>query len=477
MSETGAYFSKALELHKSGRLAEAVELYQRHLAEHPRDAQAMHLLGAALAGVGRRDDALRWMGKSVATAPTAGGHFNLGALLHQMGNFPEAAEQFRMAATIQPDLTPAHLSLGMSLEEIGRLDDALHEYRKTVALNPNDANAWQRLGAAAKQLNFAGESVEAFGRAVQLRPGEAVDHYNFAQALLLGGDLARGWEELEWRKHLPGIALAGGAEWDGSDPAGKTLFFFVEYGMGDAIQFVRFVPQIARRGARVIVGCWPALRRVMKSIEGVNQVSGPDEPLPAYDAYARMMSLARLVGARLESVAEAVPYVRVEPTVISAWREKLAGDESRMKIGLAWAGNPEHSNDRNRSIPPRFLAPLLELEKVSWHLLQKSSPPAELAGEHVFGHEAELSDFMETAGLIAQLDLVVTADTAVAHLAGAMGKPVWTLLPFAPDWRWLLERDDSPWYPSMRLFRQTARGDWGGVIERVKSALGQKLTA
>jgi len=248
-----------------------------------------------------------------------------------------------------------------------------------------------------------------------------------------------------------------------------------EQGFGDTIQFVRYAPLVAARGARVVVACHALLTDLLRSIKGV-QVIGTDEPPPAFDYHTPMMSLPRAFETRLDTIPASVPYLFAQPARLEAWRRRLAARGARQRIGLVWAGNPKYPRDRARSCAVERLAPLLMLRDCMFYSLQKGATAAEVvkldpSGERVLDYSGELESFADTAALIGALDLVISVDTAVAHLAGALGKPVWILLPFAPDWRWLQEREDSPWYPTARLFRQPRRGDWDSVLERVAAEL------
>jgi hypothetical protein len=251
-----------------------------------------------------------------------------------------------------------------------------------------------------------------------------------------------------------------------------------EQGFGDTIQFIRYAPLLARQGARVVVECQPELRSLLRGVEGVQHLLAQGEPLPPFDLHAPLLSLPLAFGTRLGSIPAQVPYLKADPALAEAWRGKVAGDGRRLKIGLAWAGSPARKGDRQRSVSLSALAPLAAVKGADFYSLQKGpaaeqakNPPPEM---RLMDLTAELKDFADTAALIASLDLVISVDTAVAHLAGAMARPVWTLLEFVPAWRWLLDREDSPWYPTMRLFRQPSRGDWGSVVRRVAEALAAR---
>jgi hypothetical protein len=266
--------------------------------------------------------------------------------------------------------------------------------------------------------------------------------------------------------------------WDGGDIAGRAILLHVEQGIGDALQFVRYAPLLAHRGARVIVLCQPPLKRLFMEMDEVSVVAD-GEPPPEFDLHLPLMSLPRLFGTTLATIPADTPYLRADPVDVRAWNGKL-GDKNHFKIGLVWAGNRRHLNDRNRSCALETLAPLAAVSGIRLYSLQKGEAAVETrnapATMRLVDLNDELVDFADTAAVITHLDLVITVDTAVAHLAGALARPAWLLLPFAPDWRWMLAREDSPWYPSLRLFRQNQTGDWSGVLTAVMNALRQRMS-
>jgi hypothetical protein len=299
--------------------------------------------------------------------------------------------------------------------------------------------------------------------------------------LLLLGRLREGFAEYEWRWRMPGFATPSRTfpqpMWDGTDLGQRTLFVHAEQGLGSAIQFVRYVGLLARRGSRVIIECRRPLHRLFETSlarpDGRVAVVRRGDTLPRFDCHAPLMSLPHLLGTTMQSIPAQIPYLRAPPADVTTWRERLAGSP-RPWIGLVWAGNPKHENDHNRSMPAPYLAPLVTSARASFYSLQVPAAVEELAAlppGKVSDLAPALGNFADTAAVIESLDLVVSVDTAVAHLAGALGKSVWLLLPYVPEWRWLLDREDSPWYSTMRLFRQHRAGDWTGVVERVKVAL------
>jgi len=327
------------------------------------------------------------------------------------------------------------------------------------------------------------EAIAACRQAIALNPDYAEFHFNLALSLLTSGDFQQGWEEYEWRwkcKEFPSPARDfAQPQWDGCPLEGRTLLLHTEQGHGDALQFIRYFPLVEQRGGKILIECYAELQRLFRTTAGRCQVVVRGQPLPAFDLHSPLLSLPRVFGTNLANIPNTVPYLRADPEDAGRWQRRLADDSALVKVGLAWAGRPTHTNDRNRSIKLARLAPLGQLPGVRFFSLQKGEVAAEAKtpppGMELVDWTEELKDFAETAALIANLDLVVAVDTAVVHLAGAMGKPVWVLLPFGSDWRWLLERQDSPWYPSMRLFRQSRIGDWDSVIARVVEALSLQI--
>jgi tetratricopeptide (TPR) repeat protein len=394
-----------------------------------------------------------------------------------------AASALRQDDAAQPRASsPEALCLrGHALDALGRLEEALDSYQSALALRPDDPEALVNLGNVLCQLGRIDDAIAAYERAQALRPGDAEAHFNSSFAYLARGDYERGWKEYEWRwqalhTRLPSLT-AGRPPWLGEDEiAGKTVIVYCEQGFGDAIQMARYVPLLAARGAEVAIACAPVLEELLRTVAGVRTVFSSREPPLAFDCHIPIMSLPRAFNTTLASIPSQVPYLRAAAPAVEAWRARLASLGAGSRIGLAWAGNPRHRRDRARSIPAGLLAPLLAAPDCSFFSLQKGEAGAALAsldprGERIVDYTAQLDSFARTAALICALDLVISADTAVAHLAGALGKPVWVMLPFAPDARWMRDRPDSPWYPTARLFRQQQRGDWKPVIERVASEL------
>jgi hypothetical protein len=434
----------AAALFAANRLDEAQEIALALAAAAPRDFHVHHLLGALAARRGRWDDCV--------AACTA-------------------------ALALQPDHAEALANRGAALRMLGRLDEALADYDRAIAAAPGSAEAHNNRGVALAALNRHGEAIEAYTRALQLRPDYARARFNRAMSELVLGDLDRGWRDHEARwtgseMHRGPRALPG-REWTGlEDIAGKTLLAYAEQGIGDTIQLARYARLAARRGARVIIEAHAPLVPLLRGVEGVDQAMALGDPLPGFDLHCALMSLPRAFGTTLETIPADVPYVHAPESAVAAWRERLRDGHAR-HIGLAWSGSRTLRNDANRSIALARLASLMGPDRtfVAVQTDIRDSDVAALESLGIRTFAGELRDFADTAALVSALDLVISVDTAAAHLAGALGKPVWVLLPFSPDWRWLLGREDSPWYPTARLFRQPRIGDWETVIARVAEAL------
>jgi tetratricopeptide (TPR) repeat protein len=496
---------RGAELHRQGRLAEAEALYRQVLATAPRQPDALHLLGLIANAAGRTAEAIDLIRQALAVQPDlAAAHYNLGRILQGQGAFDQAEQAYCQALASQPGYIEALENLGGTLQAQGKLDEAEHVYRRALELAPERASAWSNLGTllqargapaeslkaydkalalaphyveahhnrgeALSDLHQLDEAVASYDRALELRPDYADAHFGRAAALLRKGALREGFAEYEWRRrrHDAQQRVLPGPEWDGVEAAGRRLLVYTEQGYGDAVQFARYVPLLAARGATVLLECQPALVRLFTSLAGVSQVLARGEPLPAFDAHVPLMSLPRLFGTELESIPSAVPYLAPPARLLGEWRTRIGSDGQR-RVGLVWAGTPNPSWRSPRSVPASALAPLASISGVRFFSLQKDE--AERPPFDITDLSRELDDFASTVAALSCLDLVISVDTAAAHLAGALGRPVWLMLPQAADWRWLLDREDSPWYPTMWLFRQPIWGDWQSVVQAVAGRL------
>ncbi len=404
----------------------------------------------------------------------------LGVVLYQRGRPAEALPSLERAAALVPREPEFHNNLGLALAMLDRNEDAVAAYRRSLALKPDHATAWNNLGLALQAMNRLPEAIEAFRRALEPAHGFAHAHWNLALALLAHGEDAEGWREYEWRLRLPELGARASPptapRWQGEDLAGKTLLLTTEQGLGDALQFVRYTSRLAARGACVIVQALPPLRRLLASAPGVASIIAAGDVLPECDFSIPLLSVPGALGASSIDPACTVPYLRVDAARREDVAARIAGIAGgSRRIGIAWSGSPHHANDRRRSIPLSALVRLFALPGISWFSLQKGAGEDQIAQVPAAAAALALldacNDFDGIAATVDALDAVVTVDTSIAHLAGALGKPVHVLLPFAPDWRWGITGDRTPWYPTARLHRQPATGDWASAIDALSDVL------
>jgi tetratricopeptide (TPR) repeat protein len=474
-------------LHDLGRDTEAVQAYDQALAANPGYAMAHNNSGVALLALGRTEEALAAFERAIAIEPRyAEAYNNRGGILRSRKDYAGALASFERAIALNPGYAAAHCNRGTTLNELNRPQEALASFGQAIALDAELAKAHCGQATALFSLKRLAEARRSNARALALDPGFAEAQWNEALFKLITGEFSEGWELHEARKRLPDwnvqvpFFLQDGIRqerpfWKAEEIAGKTLLVQSEQGFGDFIQFARYLPQLCGLGARVIVEAGKRLLPLLATLEGKYEFVAKGGTLPAFDYYCPVMSLARAFKTTLQTVPASLPYLFAAP---DKRREVLArlGEKTAPRIGLVWSGNPRQPADRVRSVPLEKLARVLA-QPFAFHALQKEIRPEDEARMQAFkiaDHRDEQNDFSDAAALIAAMDLIVTVDTVVAHLAGAMGKPVWILLPWMADWRWLLEREDSPWYPSARLFRQEQAGDWDGVCSRVAAAVRKR---
>ncbi|SHG88543.1 tetratricopeptide repeat protein [Bradyrhizobium erythrophlei] len=501
-----------LKHQQAGRLTEAEACYRRVLAAHPDHADALHLLGVIAHQVGRRDLAVELIGQAIKQNGHNPVYFsNLGVVLKDQGKLDEAMTAYRQAIRLRPDyaeaysnlgyalwdqgkldeavaacrqairfnpgLAEAHSNLGIALKGRGRLDEAVAAAREAIRIRPDFADAHSNLGIALKDQGKLEEAIAACRQAIRFNPDFADAHWNESLLSLLTGDFERGWAKSEWRwkSGSSGLSRRNFTQplWLGAETLDRqSILLHSEQGLGDTIQFCRYAPLVAARGARVILEVQEPLRELMSGLAGVSHCVSKGEALPDFDLHCPLLSLPLAFGTRLDTIPSTTPYL-CAPVHGQDWEARL-GPKDRTRIGLVWSGNPAHRDDRKRSIELNALSPLFDVA-ATFVSLQKDLRVGDEAAlterSNIINLGQSLESFADTAALISHLDLVISVDTSVAHLAGALGRPVWVLLPFVPDWRWLLGRDDSPWYPTARLFRQADTCDWRGVVDRVRTAL------
>ena len=457
---------------------EAVESYDAAISLDPANAQAWHNRGNALLDLGRDEAAIVSFDKAITLRPDlAEAHNGRGSALWRLKRPGDAIESYDKAIALRPDLAEAHHNRGNVLPYFNRFDDALASQNTAINLRPGLAEAHGGRGNALWELGRPEEALASYQRAISLKPGYADAYWNASLCLLQLGHFAQGWRLFEWRKRLAapmGSHVSTRPAWLGEqDISGKTLLVYWEQGLGDTIQFCRYAPLAATRGARVILRVQATLFELLHgSLPGIDVIPAEQEP-PAFDFHCAMMSLPLAFGTTVDTIPSGQRYIQAGSERRALWSRRL-GPATKPRIGVVWAGGAAYQGDHKRSIDPAAYQPLFDAD-VEWICLQKDVTDHDVEvsrranAPRFFG--GELHDFSDTAALIDRLDLVITVDTSVAHLAGAMGKPVWILLPYSADWRWLRDRDDSPWYPAARLFRQRRPGDWADVIERVTGSL------
>ncbi|HVT87833.1 MAG TPA: tetratricopeptide repeat protein [Tepidisphaeraceae bacterium] len=470
--------NKAKLLHRVGRFEQAIAAYLQVLRINPDHVDSLNNMANALQDAGQMEMAVSTYDKALAIRPELPEvHKNRGNALLKLGQFERAGESFDQAIELRPDFAEAHRGRGNALRMLGRHADAITALRTTASLNPESASVYCDLGSALLANGDIDQAIGALNRAVGLKSDHPGANLNLGTTLLLRGDFERGLPLYEYRNQVNGIGQVAGDNaqpiWDGSDLNGKRILLHSERGLGDAIQYSRYIPMVATRGGRICLVCQPELHRLLQQVEGIGALLAPGDMVPETDVRCALPSLPLKFKTTLETIPSRDLYLQADVEGSARWRKRLGEPDGRKKIGLAWAGPP--FPDPKRSMCLSQVAPLSACRNVRLISLQKGPAMTDLrknsGGLNIENYFCDLLDVSETASLIDNLDLVITIDSMVAHLAAAMGKPTWLLLPAIPDWRWQLDRNDSPWYPSMRLFRQKTAGDWSAPISQVLDSL------
>ena len=467
-------------LHALKRDAEALDCLDKALAINPHDLQALAKRGAALLTLNRPQEALASFEQVLAQQPRdAFALLNRGSALAALSRNEAALADLDAALALAPAHPGVLYNRGVVLSELGRYQEAFADFDRALSAAPNHLQAWNNRGRALQALNRHREAIESFDKAIALQKDYADAHFNKALSLLTIGELRQGFEEYEWRWRRTGMAGAAGSYsrplWLGEYPLGrKTILLHAEQGLGDTIQFARYVPLLARAGVTVVLEVQPELKSLLAKLDGVASVHARGDPLPAYDVHCPLGSLPLAFKTDPASIPAEIPYLQADEARIAKWRPAIEALPGK-RVALTWAGHARHANDRNRSIALNLLEPLLARDGISFVSIQRDlrdDNAAVLARHPKLTHVGDdLADMADTAALAALVDLVITVDTSVAHLAGAMGRPTFVMLPFVPDWRWTLSSERSPWYPQTRLFRQPSAGDWASVIAAVSAAI------
>jgi Flp pilus assembly protein TadD len=474
-------------LESAGRFAEAETSFRRAVGIKRAESSYRLQLAGVLGRQGKWREAASVLQEGSDAAPQSIElRMNLAAALVQQERLDEAASVYRIVLTMRPDFAEAHGSLAFVLERQGHLCDALVAAERAVELRPDYAEGFNNLGTVLRSLHRLDDACGAFRRAIEINAGFALAEFNLGTTLLLACRYTEGWVGYSRHARVAGTAAPGpsSTEWDGRPIPGRRLLVYADQGLGDTLQFARFLPVCKERSqARVVFRCQPPLRRLFAGHDGVDELSTNEEGSPSFDLHIPLASLPGLFSVTIDQVGRGVPYLRPPVTVPerpAALPERIdqliTNERVGRRIGLVWQGNPQQARDVVRSCPLEKLLPLLEIPDICFCSLQTDAfGRSQLAASPAAGRLPDvgglLRDFADTAAVLRRLDLLITVDTAIAHLAGALGRPVWTLLCHTPDWRWHLNRSDSPWYPTMRLFRQPEWGDWQSVVEQIRTAL------
>ncbi len=467
----------AAALRAAGRPQEAIHHAEQAVNLRGHYTEALNNLALALSAAGRAEEAIGRLEMALALRPDdVELRNNLAVLLGEAGKTAEAERHLRDILAEFPDRPEPAVNLGNLLRAEGRLEEALACYRRALELRPLDLQIYANLGLLLLDLGKPREAIALYEKALALDPDHSDIRMSLGIAQLLVGDFEHGWRNYEsrWRARSFGGTPRRFPipRWRGDSVAGRTILVHAEQGFGDTLQFCRYIPLLAERGAAVVFECQPALLRLMASLEGVARLVPRGASLPAADCHVPLLSLPAAFTASFEEIPSRVPYLAPPADLAAEWRERLAGEGPA--VGLVWSGNPQRRDDAMRSCPPEVLQPLLGRPGIRFFGLQKNAQGV-LDSHGVIDLAPELDDFATTAAVLSALDLVIAVDTAVAHLAGALAKPVWVMLALGADWRYHLERSKTPWYPTMRLFRQKEAGDWANVVERIAAALDREL--
>ncbi|HEX8521280.1 MAG TPA: tetratricopeptide repeat protein [Tepidisphaeraceae bacterium] len=485
------YLRKALELkenhidamtnlaalyQQTGRYEDALVLLDRLQRVRGPSSLTLQQMGDLLRELKRIPEAEAAYKQSVSLDPkSAEGYGGLALILHERGDMAASIPYYEKSLAIKPDQVTVLSNFGLALAATNQLDRAFEVYNRALELRPDFTNALNNLGNAYREQLDMGKTMECYERALFFRPDHPDARWNRSLLQLLLGDFEHGWREYEWRwlKFPEERRNFGQARWDGFDIAGKSILLYAEQGFGDTIQFARYIPLVKERGARVLVECQAELKELMESVGGIDELYERGDTIPLAQFQSPLMSLGRAFKTTVNNIPNAVPYLHAKPEKVAYWREKLRAQEGTFKIGITWAGAARHHRDRERSMKLEHWMPLKSIPGVTWVSLQKGPPVNDPARANfpMVDHTEEINTFADTAALMENLDLVLSVDTSIVHLAGALGRPVWTFMPYLPDWRWLLDREDSPWYPTMKLFRQKVINEWSDPVQRVEQEL------
>jgi len=486
MATLDEVLAAAVQFHQRGNFAEAERLYREALVVDPQSVMALGNLGALFQAQKRLDEAIVCYKRVLELQLNhAQAHCNLGSIYKDQRQYERAVECYQLALQCNPALPEAHFNLGVIRQQQRDLPEAGECYRRAIFGKPDYAQAQNNLGTVYRFENKLAQAMQCYEAALGSRPDFADAHRNRALLWLLLGDFKQGWPEFEWRLRIAGQPYPAYPQprWQGEPMPGRTILLVAEQGLGDTLQFIRYAVLVKQRsGARVLVQCSPVLHEILKCMAGIDRLVAPGHAeapdAERFDAYVPLLSLPGVFGTLLETVPDAVPYLTADRQRVEHWQRELPGDD-KLKVGIGWQGNRDYPGDYYRSMPLAHFAPLADCPNVKLYSLQKGFGSEQLAAWSERMSIADLGSkldegtgaFVDTAAVMMNLDLVITSDTAIAHLAGALGVPVWVALTWVPDWRFLLDRESMPWYPTMRLFRQKQFGEWTGVFARIADQL------
>ena len=477
-----AHFNRGLAFEAMGDYAKALVCFDQALGLRPNYAEAWNSRGIVLQNQKHLNEALASFEEALRHKPIYPDALsNRGAALHALERYDEALATYDRVVVMKPDHAEAFYNRGNTLRALDLLHASIRSFTRGIEIKPVYPEAYTNRGLVEQDVGDVPGAMRSFEAAIQQRPDHVEAHWNLSLALLVSGDLLRGFEKYEWRWKRPTVKLPPESHlaprWTGEVPlAGKTILLRSEQGFGDTIQFCRYAALCRAQGARVVLEIQRDLVPLMRTLEGPDSVIARGDPLPPHDLQCPLLSLPHAFRTRLDSIPSSARYLAADPAKVAAWQARLQ-DRAGPQVGLVMSGSPTHGRDRDRSIALHTFMTEVPLA-LNWVSLQKECRKLDQslidARDDIRFFGSELLDFSDTAALVAAMDLVVTVDTSVAHLAGALGRPVWVMLPFSPDWRWLWHGEQTPWYPGMRVFRQPAVGDWNRVFARLKAELSAR---
>jgi len=482
-----AYANRGVALQKLYQVDDALENYNKAIQLDSGYMEAYYNRGVVLQDLGRSHEAISSYNKAIQLNPDYARSYNsLGTVLYESGDFNEAIDNYNKAIQLNPDYAEAYNNLGAALQSLGKLNEAVNNYNKAIQLKPYSSELQNNIGVVFQKLGKFDKATSNYNKAIQLKPDDVEAHFNLGLLLLLQGNFKDGWEKYEYRCRDKNYSIPihnlTQPQWDGSALKGRTLLIYVEQGLGDTFQFSRYLHHIKKDGGSIVFMCQSTVIDFYRGNDSgwdiyIDKVISADDPLPHFDLHISLMSLPYIMDTNINNIPQGVPYIKTRQDMAHSWKLKIKKEHIKniIKVGLVWQGSKTHKNDHYRSIPLECFSSLLELDKVKLFSLQRGFGQEQIAKNNfennIIDWSSNFGQYINTAALIENLDLVISIDTSIVHLAGAMGKPVWVLLEAVPDFRWMLDHEDSPWYPSAKLFRQQDQGNWETVISKVKKEL------